>query len=434
LTVPAGTQLTWTFRAKNADTLAVRLGNEVVMAMPERSEAKKAEGTTFTLNHRVFKSLRYGLQTRNRFTQSADSVSYALTVIPDQYPDISATERSDSTQSDGTVFFVGRAGDDYGLSKITFNYTLTAKGAAKPKSTGQGPIQVERGATGQAFYYAWNRLGLVNQGIELAPGDELTYWFEAWDNDGVSGPKRTKSRMMAYRLPTDKELDQRANASSQAIQDLLSQSLGDVRKLQRDTEKLRQKLRDKPNMSFEDKKAAEQLKKQGEQLQDRLEEAQRLQRQSREERNALDQPTDEEVLRKQEKLQEMFDQNLSEEVKQLVKDLQKLMEQKTPQQTQKELDDIKLSNKEIEKELDRMSELFKQLELEQKLKDAAADLQELAGKQEELGQKSEEGKQSKESLEAEQKYISERFEELMDKLEEAEKENEAMEEPAELGD
>ena len=50
------------------------------------------------------------------------------------------------------------------------------------------------------------------------------------------------------------------------------------------------------------------------------------------------------------------------------------------------MDKMKLDNKDLEKEMDRTLELFKAMELEQKLKEAADQLDKLAEKQEKLNE------------------------------------------------
>jgi len=53
-------------------------------------------------------------------------------VVKDQYPTISVEQFVDSTESK-LLFFVGKAGDDYGLNTITFNYNVTkANGSQQP--------------------------------------------------------------------------------------------------------------------------------------------------------------------------------------------------------------------------------------------------------------------------------------------------------------
>jgi hypothetical protein len=61
---------------------------------------------------------------------------------------------------------------------------------------------------------------------------------------------------------------------------------------------------------------------------------------------------------------------MTPEMKKLFDELNKLMEKLDKNQVQQKLEELKLSNKDMEKELDRTLEAFKQMEVEQKLQQA----------------------------------------------------------------
>ena len=72
------------------------------------------------------------------------------------------------------------------------------------------------------------------------------------------------------------------------------------------------------------------------------------------------------------------------------------------------LDDMQAGNEKVEKELDRMLELFKKLEFKQKLQETADKLEKLAQKQEELSKQTEknpDAKDSKQQEEAKQQQL-----------------------------
>jgi ElaB/YqjD/DUF883 family membrane-anchored ribosome-binding protein len=61
---------------------------------------------------------------------------------------------------------------------------------------------------------------------------------------------------------------------------------------------------------------------------------------------------------------------MTPEMKKLFDELNKLMDKLDKNQVQEKLEQLKLSNKDMEKELDRTLEAFKQMEVEQKLQQA----------------------------------------------------------------
>ncbi len=98
------------------------------------------------------------------------------------------------------------------------------------------------------------------------------------------------------------------------------------------------------------------------------------------------------------------------------------------------LDKIKLENKDIEKQLDRDLEIFKQMEFDIKLQDAIDKLKELQKKQEELSKKSEDKKANSKDLEKEQEELNKEFEKFEKKIEDAKKANDDLEKPNKMED
>ncbi|MBL0074237.1 MAG: hypothetical protein IPP34_21570 [Bacteroidetes bacterium] len=123
---------------------------------------------------------------------------------------------------------------------------------------------------------------------------------------------------------------------------------------------------------------------------------------------------------------------MSEEMKQLMRDLEKLLQQLNKDQVKDMVEKMKLDNKDLEKQLDRTLELFKQLEVEQKLKEAISKLDELAKEQNKLAEKSEEAKTDNKELEKKQDDINKEFEKLKEDVKSLEKKNEELEYPQEL--
>jgi hypothetical protein len=228
IVVPQGTNIGWVFNAQNTDNLLMRFSGEP--GVP----TKRFDDELFQHYRRALKDESYKIFLSNALLTGADSVAYTITVIPDLYPQISVEEFKDSSNLKA-VFFAGDASDDYGLSQLTFNYQVKkAKGGQLPMNT----VKIEKTAGKQTQYeYSWD---LSN--LDLEPGDEVQYYFEAYDNDGVNGAKSAKTSLMNYRLPTlDEVRDQQAN-NSEEIKEDLEKALKESLKLQEELKKLREKV------------------------------------------------------------------------------------------------------------------------------------------------------------------------------------------------
>ena len=79
---------------------------------------------------------------------------------------------------------------------------------------------------------------------------------------------------------------------------------------------------------------------------------------------------------------------MTPEMKKLFEELQKLMEKLDKNKVQETLEKMDLSNKDIQKELDRTLEQFKEMEAQQKMENLAQKLDELSKKQDELSNQS----------------------------------------------
>ena len=74
------------------------------------------------------------------------------------------------------------------------------------------------------FFHFWNL-----ETLNILPGDEVVYYFEVFDNDGVNGRKSAKSSIKTFKAKTEKELDENINKSNESIKSLLAESINDAK-------------------------------------------------------------------------------------------------------------------------------------------------------------------------------------------------------------
>ena len=120
-------------------------------------------------------------------------------------------------------------------------------------------------------------------------------------------------------------------------------------------------------------------------------------------------------------------------MKELFKKIEEMLDKLDKNKVNEMLDKIKLSTKDLEKQLDRNLELFKQLEFEKKMNDMINKLDKLSEKQEKLSEKTQDAKTDKnEALKKEQDELSNDFQEIRKELDSLNKINEALENPNKL--
>lgn len=421
LLIPEGTKVTWNIRTANATALYFHIADS--------SHYFQNDEDRYVYSQYAYQSGLYSLHTANRFVTSKDSVTYRMQVIPDLYPLIAVSEEKDSA-SFKYLYFTGEVKDDYGFSRLTFNYRFSERNGtpSDDESFETIDIDVNKANLSDAFFYSWD-LNLV----DLQVGDKLTYYFEISDNDGVHGAKTSRSATREYAAPTQEELEKEIENTNENIKEKLEESIKESKELQKQIEELQRQLLEKKEMTWQDKKKLEDMMKRQEELRKQIEEIQKENQQKTNKENEFKQQ-DESILEKQKQLEKLMEQVMNPELEQLMKEMEEMMKELNKDQIQEELNKMELNNEDIEKELDRALEQFKQLEWEQKMEKAIDKLEELGQKQEELGQKAEEKSTDSKELEKEQEALNKEFEEVKKELDEAEKLNEELEQPNETPD
>ena len=417
LSMPEGTQVKWLFSTEETNQLTF-IGKDSSIQLIQSGENE------FLYSDRFYKSFRYGLSAANQYLQNKDTIFYSLEVIPDLRPSIEVDTRDDSLNPK-MRYFKGYMKDDYGFSKLVFHKRfVSAEDSIGPLISEIIPINKSLPQTD--FYYAWN-----TNTIPLKAGDRIEYFFEIWDNDGVNGSKSARTQQLAYEAPTKDELVEKNKESNEEIKKELKESIALTQEIQKDLEELNEKLLNKKELGFKEKKQLKSLLEKQKKVQQSLEKLKQKNQKNNKLQNEFT-PQDEELLKKQKQLEELFKDVMSDEMKELMAEIEKMMEKLNKDELQKSLEKIELSNEEIEKELDRNLELFKQLELEKNIAEAKEKLEELKKKQAELKEQSLDKRSDEEEIKKEQDQLNEEFEKLSEKLDEIEKKNEELEEPNDL--
>jgi len=416
LVVPEGTDISWFFSAQNTDNVNVQFSGQKLV------KAKQTGKQAFSVKKKQRKAQTYTVFISNDELGNADSVAYSISVIPDLHPSISVKQFEDSTQSK-LLFFVGDASDDYGLSQLSFNYTIESEGV-KGKMI-SNPLKIM--APKQTNYdYTWDL-----ESLGLKPGDKLTYYFQVYDNDGVNGRKSARTALMTYALPTVDEYEEMAEANNEDIKKNLQSAIKEADKLQKEIKELRDKLLQKKELDWRDQKEIEKLLKRQQEVEEQMEQAQQKFEENLKNQEEFSEIS-EELLEKQEKLKEMFEELMSEDMKEMMEKMKDLLEEMDKKETLENLDDFEMNEDELSKELERLEELFKKLEFEQEMQQTIDKLNELAEKEEQLSKETEAGKKSQEQLEKEQEKINEEFEKIKEDMKELDKKNEELQNPTDL--
>ncbi|MBX7063761.1 MAG: DUF4175 domain-containing protein [Saprospiraceae bacterium] len=413
--VPAGTKILWNFSTDNTSRLSYKFGNESkTVAATKRGESE------YSFSLRAMNNMPYTVFFRNELLPNADSVNYNLSVIPDAYPVISVQRFDDSTNR-RLVYFVGDVSDDYGLRNLTFNYKIKKYKAA------EGPLNTERLQAPQGingvFNYSWDL-----RKLNLNPGDEINYYFEVYDNDAVNGSKPARTSMMSYKMPTVDELEQLTSQNSEEIKKDLEKSLRESKKIEDELQKIREKLLQKKEIDWQTRKELEKLLERQKQVEKQIQQAKQKFEENLQNQNETSEPK-EDVEQKQEQLKSMFDDVMQDKMKDLLQQIQDLLQQMDKDQTLQKMDEMKKEQKQSSQTMERLKELYKQLEVEKNIQDIVNKLEELSEKQEKLSDQTEKNEKSQDQLQKEQSEMQKEFEKLQQKMDETDKQNKQLDKP-----
>jgi hypothetical protein len=378
LQIPQGTEVKWDFFTKNADKLLMVFNNDT------RSLLTSSDNR-FSFSKKLMQNSNYYLKTSNPMVPFyGDSVNYNINVVADQAPNIDVSEKRDSINLKN-MYFSGTVKDDYGFTKLMFHYTHYAKdstGQVTPV-TGEKVLGINRALISQSYFHYFDGSQFM-----MSPGDKIEYYFEVWDNDGVNGSKSSRTKVMTFKAPTLDEMSEATDKNNADIKNDLEESIKKAKQLQKDMNDLQRKMADKKQLGWEEKKKIEDILNKEKELEKKINEIKQENQQNNQQQNQF-MPTDESILEKQKQLEKMFENIMTPEMKKMFDELQKLMDQLDKNQIAQKMEELKMNNKDIEKELDRALETFKQWEVEQKMQQTIDKLDELIKKEEQLNKETE---------------------------------------------
>ena len=399
LLVPQGSKMVFTLSLRDCDSaffVKDSLTTAVTVSNDQVDYALLADHST-----------SFDFYAHNCWSQQFDPLRFSIEVIPDAYPDIRVESYDEALST--VVYYSGLLADDYGFSKLTFNCVV--KQPVERKVT--QPLVFDRSLNRTSFFHHFDM-----DSLGILPGQEVEVYFEVWDNDGYHGPKSKRSQVFSYAKPSLAVLDSVADQSVQDILDRMEDRSHDASKLREDIEKMLQELASKKELDWSDK---EKLKEMLEKQQQIEEEWNRLQEEQEQLNDFLKDHDlmNEELLKKQEKINELFEELIPEELKKMMEEIEKLLDEMPRDRMQQMLQNLKKDNKKMQDLLDRNLSLLEQLRMEKELNEFMNELNQLG---EELKEEnSEEAKTAEKG--------KEEFDALMQKFDSLQQKNETLADP-----
>lgn len=230
ISAPAGTEVVLRTRAdREVERAELSVNGEPVPLTVQGG--RELSGSLIVRKGGTYHFVFYG--PRNRLLATGPDI--ALTVEADAPPQVTLLTPAAEVEVDPgeKITLKYEATDDYGLSELALVYRTPAD-----REEVRVPLTREDGRRSRGSH-TWD-LG----GLKVNPGDRITYYLEARDNDAVEGPKRGVSRTQVLRMYSAAEHRRAALEKAEALWGRMVDHLADrlegpEREQARDVEKIK---------------------------------------------------------------------------------------------------------------------------------------------------------------------------------------------------
>lgn len=403
--LPEGTEVTWKIKSSFAEKIHFKTKDSTIFL--------ESFGNKNIYNKQIYEDLNYSIIPEGSNAVLGNKMDYKIKIVKDEYPKIKVTTIIDSINP-LMLFNSGIIADDYGFKKLSFNFQ-------NKDTLGKVMIPIPLNTFTYKFNYGLNikDLGFLN-------GDEFTYYFEVFDNDAINGSKSIKSTTETFKIPSKNEIKKLLNQNKESIKDQLQKNRLEAKKLQKEFHNIKKMMLEKRKMDWQDKTRIEQYLEHQREFENNLEKLRFENNKNNFQKTQLSKQ-EESLLRKQEQINELFNQLMDEEMKNLYEELEKMMDEFNEEKTREAIEEINLSNEELEKELDRTLEMFKQMEFDEELENTINNLKALSKEQKKLAEETKKKETLNEDLQKKQAKLNEKFEDIEENIKDLNKKNEELE-------
>ncbi len=412
-TAPIGSKIHWRFNTSEV--------SELTMVFDSTIHKTLKNGEEFAFQKTIINSEKYSINVKNQYFDESTGINYQINVIPDLFPSINVKNVVDSVKL-AIVYFNGFIDDDYGFSQLRF----VCKSSEEQDSVIKINIPFSKNISSQDFFFAFDFSELPFE------DDDIKYYFEVGDNDAINGAKFSRTQEMQFRLPGQKELQNMSKETNQDTEEKISKAKEVSSQIRKDIEELRKKLINEQMTGYERNQIIQQIM-------DNQNSMENLMKEINKEQSKLQQYKEqfgknEELIKKQQEINELMESLMDEEMMKLMEELQKLMNEFDKDKFFELAKDIEFSSEEMEEQMDNTLELLKKAELEERINKSIDDLKKLSEEHKELSEDTKNKSENNEQLQQKQKEHQEKFDEIKEEYKETIEKNSKLEEPMNLDD
>jgi len=311
---------------------------------------------------------RYRVRLTDPRGRKVDLGPYDIKAIPDRPPTVTVVAPSpvEDVTRDLTTTVLAGATDDYGVRKILLRYRVR---------DGQPTVETlhdeKDGVRELAVRYNWS---LAN--FNLLPGEEVQYEVGAQDGNQVDGPQLTWSETRTLRFPSAAEILSSLERQQDESVATLEDAIRSAKVLQQKSEELERDMGRTRELPWE----------KGQDIQKTLEGQQALREQIDKVAEKLGQDADKlaqsralnaELVQKLNELHQLLNQLHDQSILRAMQKVQDALKKMNPQDLERAMQNMKLTQEDVVRNLEKTIELLKQIKMEEKLEalaERAADM------------------------------------------------------------
>ncbi len=311
-------------------------------------------------------------------------IPFKIQMIPDIAPEMTILQPPPIVElgGDQSVPIMMTIEDDFGFSNLQLAYEIQRPSYIQMEpfiSMFSFPLNDQNDPKQEIItMWALGQLGLM-------PEDEVHYHFELYDNDVISGPKKSISGTFIARVPSLNDLFHSFNEKEEEIADAVEMELKEIQKLQKQLEKAELNLLKTDKPEWKDQQA---LKETIEAVKEKLNDFEALAEQLEALNNSGEKHDlfSEDLMQKFQDLQKLIEEIFPPEMLQNMDWMRDSLEKLNTKDIISALENLSNNLEQVEQELDRFLDIFKRVKAEQQVDELRKRIQQLVENQDNIDQ------------------------------------------------
>ena len=321
----------------------------------------------------------------NRGITNQNPIPYHLQIIPDLTPEMNIILPQPVIEL-GTEQLIPiqiKIEDDFGFSTLQIGYEIKRPSYIDDKSQiSIFPIYIsDPKVLSQEIKSIWK----LNE-YSLMPEDEVHYHFELYDNDNISGPKKSISSTYIARLPSLGDLFASIEEKEDKMVDDLIMRSNEIDKIQDQLNNLELEMLKSDKIDWAQRQQIEEtlskVKEETEALKNIAKSMESINQAA--EKHKL---FPEDLMKKFSELNELVNEILDPKLMTNLNDLKKALDKMNTQDLMEAMKNLSSNLDNVEQQLDRFLDIFKRIKAEQKLNETAQRLDDLVKQQKQINEK-----------------------------------------------